>query len=202
MFKIAVHSGQTVYDALTTSTTTTLVLALSIYLAISTFKSWSRLSAFPGPFLFSISYASMFWTRLSGVAHLRYQALSRQYGPLVRIGPNDLLCADPEHLRRMSSVRSSYGRSSWYKATRLDPYHDMMGSTLDKTAHMSLRAKMAPGYNGTDCPDLEDNIRSQVQALIGLIRREYLTESCGTAVPVDFGRLADFYARKSLGFLL
>lgn len=88
----------------------------------------------------------MLQIRRSGIAHLKYVDLSFRYGALVRIGPNDLLSADPDHLRRMSAARSSYERSSWYKATRLDPYHDMMGSTMDKAAHAALRSKTVAGY--------------------------------------------------------
>lgn len=133
--------------------------------------------------------------RRSGRSHLEYFELSKQYGSLVRIGPNDLLASSPDHLRRMSAARSTYQRSSWYKATRLDPYHDMMGSVMDKQAHMSLRSKVAAGYMGKDNPRLESDINSQVQSLVSLIKREYLSDE--TARPVDFGRLADYYAHDS-----
>lgn len=175
-----------------------LLFACAIHLSITTFKTWSQLSAFPGPALAAISYLPMLRIRRSGAAHLHYQALSQQHrGGLVRIGPHDLLSADPDHLRRMSSARSAYGRSSWYRATRLDPYHDMMGSTMDKAAHAALRAKMAAGYSGRDNPHLEAELDSQIAALVGLIRRHYVTCRAVIAVPVDFGRLADLYARES-----
>lgn len=157
--------------------------------------TWRRLSAFSGPFLASISYFPMLRIRRSGRSHLEYFELSKQYGSLVRIGPNDLLASSPDHLRRMSAARSTYQRSSWYKATRLDPYHDMMGSIMDKQAHMSLRSKVAAGYMGKDNPRLESDINSQVQSLVSLIKREYLSDE--SVKPVDFGRLADFYAHDS-----
>lgn len=140
----------------------------------------------------------MFLLRRSGRAHLEYASLSSQYGPLTRIGPNDLISSDPEHLRRMSAARSTYERSSWYQATRLDPYHDMMGSVMDKTAHMALRAKLVAGYTGKDNPSLEADMDAQVQSLVRLIQRKYVTTSSSSRVtPVDFGRLADLYAHDS-----
>lgn len=165
------------------------------YISITRFMTWRRLSAFSGPFLASISYLPMLRIRRSGRSHLEYFELSKQYGSLVRIGPNDLLASSPDHLRRMSAARSTYQRSSWYKATRLDPYHDMMGSIMDKQAHMSLRSKVAAGYMGKDNPRLESDINSQVQSLVSLIKREYLSDE--SVKPVDFGRLADFYAHDS-----
>lgn len=172
-----------------------ILLLLVSYISITRFMTWRRLSAFSGPFLASISYFPMLRIRRSGRSHLEYFELSKQYGSLVRIGPNDLLASSPDHLRRMSAARSTYQRSSWYKATRLDPYHDMMGSIMDKQAHMSLRSKVAAGYMGKDNPRLESDINSQVQSLVSLIKREYLSDE--SIKPVDFGRLADFYAHDS-----
>lgn len=166
-----------------------------LILFVVTFKRWTRLSLFPGPFWASISYLPMLRIRHSGIAHLTYAGLSARYGALVRIGPNDLISADPDHLRRMSTARSCYERSSWYKATRLDPYHDMMGSTMDKAAHALLRSKTVAGYIGKDIPTLEEDLDTQIQDVVNLIEREYLTRANERAVPVDFGKLADFYAR-------
>lgn len=167
------------------------------YLLVTRLTTWRRLSSFPGPLLSSISYLPMLRTRRTRRPHLIYASLTQKYGPLVRIGPNDLLTSDPDLLRRMSAARSTYERSSWYKATRLDPYHDMMGSVMDKGVHASLRTKMTAGYTGRDNPNLEQDMDSQIQALVGLIEREYLTYPSSETKPVDFGRLADFYAHDS-----
>lgn len=185
---------------------TLLLLTLLVtYFFITRFLTWRRLSTIPGPFLASLSYWPMFRLRRSGNAHLKYASLSHRYGPLTRIGPNDLLSSDPQHLRRMSAARSTYERSSWYQATRLDPYHDMMGSVMDKAAHMALRTKLAAGYTGKDNPHLEADMNAQVHALVRLLQRKYLTtttpSSSAQVTPVDFGRLADFYAHDAKSML-
>jgi hypothetical protein len=145
----------------------------------------------------------MFRIRISGSyrACAEYAALSNKYGELVRIGPKDLLTSDPELIRRMSAARSIYGRSSWYKATRLDPRHDMMGSVQDKSKHHSLRIKLRSGYLGRDILDFEASMDAGIEAFIGLIRQKYtLRQATGndaeatTQSAVDFGRLADSYA--------
>ncbi|OHE92093.1 benzoate 4-monooxygenase cytochrome P450 [Colletotrichum orchidophilum] len=182
-------------------------LVLVVYLLTTTVKSWTRLSHIPGPFLSSLSYWSMFRIRTRGSrAYTEYVNLSTKYGDLVRIGPNDLITSDVQLIRRMSAAKSTYGRSSWYKATRLDPYHDMMGSVLDKSVHHSLRTKLQPGYLGKDIPGLETSIDSGIADLVSLIQRSYAIkfasstpEQSGIAEPpertlVDFGRLAHYYA--------
>ncbi|KAK1470784.1 benzoate 4-monooxygenase cytochrome P450 [Colletotrichum cuscutae] len=182
-------------------------LLVAVYLVTTTFRSWVRLSHIPGPFLSSLSYWSMFRIRTRGSrGYLEYVNLSTKYGELVRIGPNDLITSDVQLIRRMSAAKSTYGRSSWYKATRLDPYHDMMGSVLDKSVHHALRTKLQPGYQGKDIPGLEASIDSGIADLVSLIRESYATklsppgaenaESKGPPEqkPVDFGRLAHYYA--------
>ncbi|KAK2746528.1 cytochrome p450 [Colletotrichum kahawae] len=172
------------------------------YFLITIVRSWSRLWHLPGPFPCSFSYWPMFRIRCHGSrAYSEYARLTAQYGKLVRIGPNDVITSDPELIRRMSAAKSTYERSSWYKATRLDPYHDMMGSVLDKSAHHSLRTKLSPGYVGKDIPGLESSIDSGIAELVDLIRLKYTSSSGKNQVSepsdtesVDFGRLADYYA--------
>lgn len=75
----------------------------------------------------------------------------------------------------------------------------MMGSVMDKSAHMSIRTKLAAGYTGKDNPGLEAGIDSQIQTLVDLLRREYMSND--EVKPFDFGRLADFYAHDSKSVL-
>lgn len=191
-YKIRTYMGSSTFAA-----AVIVVAAAVFYLAFSTAISWYRLSKFPGPFMNSISYLPMLQTRLRQSSP-KYAALAGKYGPIVRIGPNDLLTSSPDHIRKMSAVRSTYGRSSWYKATRLDPYHDMMGSVLDKAGHHSLRTKMVAGYSGKDDPNLGACLDSQIAALIKRIQISYLSTP-STKVPVDFGKLADYYAHDARG---
>lgn len=174
-----------------------------LYFAISTLRSWLRLRHLPGPFLSQFSYWHMFKVRCRGSrAFSEYPKLTDRYGKLVRIGPNEVLTSDPVLIRRMSAAKSTYERSSWYKATRLDPYHDMMGSVLDKSAHHALRTKLSPGYLGKDIPGLEAGIDAGIADLIDLIRRKYISRPSESKA-VDFGRLSHLYgmdARSRMSF--
>lgn len=68
--------------------------------------------------------------------------LSWAKGPLVRIGPNELLSADPDVLRRMSAARSSYTKGSFYESGRLTPGVDNVVSMRDEETHKKMRARM------------------------------------------------------------
>ena len=170
--------------------------------------TYRRLAVHSGPPLNAISYWPMFLNRLAGSenARIRYEALSTQYGKLVRIGPNDLLTSDAELIARMSAPKSTYKRSSWYAATRLDPYHDMMGSVTDSATHAAIKSKTAPGYRGADIPRFEESLGEGIKAFFALIRRKYLSDDTeyhsfvveknhkASVTEVDLGRLLQLYA--------
>ena len=147
------------------------------YHIIASVVAWYRLREFPGPLLAAISYFPMLRRSRSGRAHIEYHDITKRYGSIVRIGPNDLLTSNPELIRRMSAARSTYARSTWYRAMRLDPYHDTMGSVRDVDIHDALKTKTAAGYAGKENPALESGIDSQVKALVNLLKKKYLSSS-------------------------
>lgn len=68
-------------------------------------------------------------------------------GPLIRIGPNELLSVDPDIIRRMSGVRSGYTKGSFYDTARFVPEVDNIVSIRDEEKHKVLRAKLAPAVS-------------------------------------------------------
>ena len=171
------------------------LLSFVLYSVVTGVIAWHRLRKFPGPPLASVSYLPMLRHSRSGQAHLKYYEISRKYGSVVRIGPNDLLVSDPDFIRRMSAARSSYGRSSWYRATRLDPYHDTMASACDIGLHDHLKTKTAMGYTGKEIPSLEAKIDSQIISLVGSLKTRY---GSGSFRPLDFGKIAQFFTLDTL----
>lgn len=99
------------------SHTGAILVALAAFVLCYTIQAvvtWHRLRHIPGPFLASFSYL---WlgkvTRSTRQWHI-YRDLPKQYGPLVRVGPNEITTDDPEIIRKVSGVRSPYGKDAWY----------------------------------------------------------------------------------------
>ncbi|KAF2104466.1 cytochrome P450 [Rhizodiscina lignyota] len=153
-------------------------------------RSYLRLRHVPGPWFASFSLAFMTWTIISGRMWLIYNDLQKKYGPLVRIGPNDLITDDPAIIKRMSAVRSDYLRSTWYQS-RIDPYVTNIISERDTKVHDKRRAQMAAGYAGRETPMVEADIDAQVLSLVKLLKMKYLSDS-KTLRPVDFAEKASF----------
>ena len=119
------------------------VLLLGVWCLARLFRSWHRLRHIPGPPLAGWSAAWLLRTLLSGRFHEHMREASERYGPLVRIGSNDLLCTDPDVLRRMSAVRSPYVKGLFYETGRVVPGYENVVSQRDESKHKALRAKMA-----------------------------------------------------------
>ncbi|KAL9113883.1 MAG: hypothetical protein Q9227_002017 [Pyrenula ochraceoflavens] len=74
-------------------------------------------------------------------------------GSLVRIGPDHLASGDPDIIRQIWAVRSSWTRGPFYEASRFDPSRDNIISLRDDAAHNRLRTMMAAGVRDASlCP--------------------------------------------------
>ncbi|KAI1411109.1 cytochrome P450 [Hypoxylon sp. FL1857] len=156
--------------------------------------SWYRLRHIPGPFLASFSYLPLAWNAMTGKQLESFGSGSKEYGSLFQVGPKELLSDDPEVLRRLSGTKSKYWRSEWYLGARFNPYHPTMFMMLDPIPHDKIKAQVLPGYSGRDNPSVEADIDAQVDSLIDLIRRKYITTpGTGGYRPLNLARTASFF---------
>ncbi|KAF5246864.1 hypothetical protein FAUST_1049 [Fusarium austroamericanum] len=137
---------------------------------------WNRLRHIPGPWISGFSYAWAGWAEYSGRQHESFVDLETKYGSLVRIGPDILATSDVEVIRRMSARKSTYRKSSWVDGVRLNPYHPTMFSVRDPIEHDRVKTRLTPAYSGRDTPELEGVVDQQVNNLVSLIRRKYLSD--------------------------
>src|SRR5262249_36858979 len=134
---------------------------------------WFRLRQFPGPILASFSY--IWGVRAMGGAQVQnvVTELHRRYGPIVRIGPNELLIYDAETLWRINGARSSYVRGLWHSTMKMDPSGHTIFSEPDTTKHDKLKAMIAGGHMSMARTDFERDVNSQIAILVELIKTKY-----------------------------
>ncbi|CAF3475917.1 unnamed protein product [Fusarium graminearum] len=142
----------------------------------TTLIAWNRLKHIPGPWVAGFTYAWAGWTEYSGKQHFSFLDLETKYGSLVRIGPELLATSDVEVVRRMSARKSTYRKSSWVDGVRLNPYHETMFGVRDPIEHDRIKTRLAPTYSGRDTPHLESVVDQQVNNLVSLIRRKYVSD--------------------------
>lgn len=166
-------------------------------LVFSYARAWYRLRHIPGPLTARFSYAWMFRIALTGKQSQLYSAVNEKYGSLARIGPNDLITSSPELIRRMSSARSAYGRSSWYTAMRMDPYDESLFSMTDSHAHDRLKAKMASAYGGKENPSLEADLDEQLNNFTQYIRDKYISTEAEFR-PLDLATAVQYFTMDAV----
>jgi hypothetical protein len=165
--------------------------ALALCYVLSSFIAWFRLRHVPGPFFASFSHVWLIRNSLLGISSAQLLGLKR-YGSVVRIAPNYVLTDDPAALRRISGVRSTYGRDGWWSGLKIDPSQDNMLTTRDMATHDKLKAQTANGYSGHDNVDIEGCVNTQLEKLKHLIRRQYISTSSETR-KVDLVWLIRFF---------
>ncbi|KAI1259970.1 cytochrome P450 [Xylariaceae sp. FL1019] len=183
--------------------TTLAVCGASVCLLIAFARSlwsWYRLRQVPGPFLASVSVTWMIWRSLSGRFHEHLRDVAEDYGPLVRIGPNQLLSTDPEVLRMMSAVRSTYTKGDFYETGRIVPEENTVVSLRDEREHRMLRAKLRPAFGGKENEGFGfgAGIDRQLLELTRLIDTKYLSTAT-IYRPVQFFEKMSYFALDVMG---
>ncbi|KAJ5655537.1 hypothetical protein N7507_007487 [Penicillium longicatenatum] len=165
----------------------------AVSLIYTYFRSWYRLREFKGPWLAGLTEAWLFRSTTTGELHKRLYDVNREYGDLVRIGPNWLMTSDPEIIRYMSAAKYKHRKSSWYASLKLDPYVHSVFSETSLEKHDQLRAKMQSGYSLKENRDLNVKIDAEIASLVNLIERKYISTATDVR-PIDFAQAAQFWS--------
>ncbi|KAL8955438.1 MAG: hypothetical protein Q9183_006646, partial [Haloplaca sp. 2 TL-2023] len=163
----------------------------ALAIVIQYLTDYSRLQHFKGPWLARFSKVWMMKHTYLGDMHEAVAEVCENYGPLARIGPNDVVTNDADLRRRMSAIRSPYTKSEWYSGTQFDPGMNHVFSERDEVRHRDLRNRMSSGYSGLENPYLEESVDDRLEDLTNLVRAKY-TSTDKVIKRVDFGRLAQY----------
>lgn len=162
-----------------------------VYYLFSSVRGWYRLRHFSGHFSSSFSYIYLAVMSISGRSYREFMSVNRKYGPLARVGPNELITSDVELIRQMGSARSQWARSAWYNSGRVHPVDDTILNVTNTSVHDKLRHDLIPGYSGRDNA-LENDIDDQLVKLIQSIRKRYISTSEKTR-PLEFVKMSQYF---------
>ncbi|KAK4112487.1 cytochrome P450 [Canariomyces notabilis] len=145
--------------------------------AVRRLLRWRRLSHVPGPMISG-------WTSLCP-------------GPLVRVAPNIVVCADPDAIYHIHGVRSGYTKAEWYNIARISPNSDNIMSMIETEQRRERKKYIMPAYTGRGVDAFEEGVDKSLQAWIDLIERKYISDG-GKSKPMDLGKTAHFYALDAI----
>ncbi|KAG9502258.1 hypothetical protein J7337_005084 [Fusarium musae] len=111
---------------------------VTLWSVLSTWPQYNRLREFKGPRLAALSKWWLIKKVGGGRAYLDFWEVTKQYGSIAKVGPNDLLTDDPELMRHILNVRTEYRRSDWYDGMRFDPGNNNILSWRDEDEHFNV----------------------------------------------------------------
>ncbi|KAJ6781568.1 hypothetical protein PWT90_01563 [Aphanocladium album] len=176
------------------------VIAAIAYFILRQLWAWNRLRHIPGPWSASWSL----WWQLRGAMSGDFPQILKEatdeYGPLVRIGPNQLVSSDPDVLRRISAVRGHFTKGGFYKAGRIVPGVDNVVSAVDEDKHKMMRAQMNSMYTmrGNEEYGFEAPMDRQIRGFISMLETKY-SSTDAVIRPVDMAEKTQFLALDIIG---
>ena len=123
----------------------------------------SDLRKIPGPFLAKLT--DLYRLRLvrTGAAHEHQIALHDQYGPFVRLGPNNVSIGDPAAVPALYNIRTRYPKSDFYPVmgnVAKGKVVPSIFSTLDESFHEVMKRPIAQVYAMTNLRSYEPLVES------------------------------------------
>ncbi|KAI5360640.1 putative cytochrome P450 [Septoria linicola] len=143
-----------------------LVILFSFVSLTATYRIWLHpLRKIPGPLL---ARATELW-RTSKYArgnwHDDILDLHRQYGPVVRIAPNEVSFVDKEALVKVYGHSTGTRKTSWYDVWEVKGAGTSLFSATDPREHAFLRKRVATAYSMSTILSLEDKIQGIADVL-------------------------------------
>jgi hypothetical protein len=95
-------------------------LSLSVFIAYVGYITIYRiffhpLRSVPGPFLARFSKLWLVWHVRKGKSHIQFPELHAQFGPIVRIAPNQVLVCEEDAVKTVYGAGTSFTKGDWYQ---------------------------------------------------------------------------------------
>ena len=119
----------------------------------------------PGP---PLAKVSRLWARIGnfhGCKSERVHAAHEKYGPVVRVGPNEMSFASPTAVREIYTSDVFVKEETFYRAKRV--FHENhMFSFRDPEAHKQRRKLLSRGFSQAAMLDFEHNISNKIDEML------------------------------------
>jgi len=176
-----------------------LALGLSITILLSyllrvRFRSYLRL--IPGPFFASFSYFPRLISVAHGHAHFDAINLHREYGNVVRVGPNHVSFDNSEALSIVYSAYTKFEKSDFYLPFDAKTAHGFVPtvfSVRSEHAHRGIKRPIAGAYSMTTLLELE-GLTDECIAIFQDKIEDKLKESERENIEMDLGQWLHWYA--------
>ncbi|PGH33081.1 hypothetical protein GX50_04063 [[Emmonsia] crescens] len=174
-------------------------IVVSIFVFYTTSNYYKRgLHRFPGPFW--ARYTDLWrlidvYGRRPDITHLK---LHRQYGDVVRLGPNTLSFADPKAVKAIYGLNKGYTKSAFYPvqmATSKGEILPSLFSSRDEVFHANLRKSVNNAFSMTALVQYEPMVNITTELFLGQTDTFFASQN----KVCNFSRWLQFYAFDVIG---
>lgn len=173
-----------------------LILIFCIRLALKTLRD--PLRDIPGPWPARYTRLWLWKQYRGGQFHDKNIQLHQQFGPIVRIAPNEFSIDDPEALYTIYGHGTKFVKSRWYLASGPPTQHEgvvvSVFSDRNPKRHGETRRKVANAYAMSSILKAEPYIASTVRIFMG-----HLDKFATTNQSFDIGTWLQYYAFDVIG---
>ncbi|KAJ9602189.1 hypothetical protein H2200_013309 [Cladophialophora chaetospira] len=161
------------------------------------------ISSVPGPFWAAYTDLWRFSVVWGGRAERVHIQLHNKYGPLVRLGPNCVSISDPEAIKMIYGITSTFVKSDFYPVQQQAVSRDGhllqgMFNTTDEKYHAKLRRAVINAYAMSTLVQFEPFVDSTTVAFLNQLKRRFSDQPEHVC---DFGQWLQFYAFDVIGEL-
>lgn len=140
------------------------LVVLRICWQISYNLFFSPLRKIPGHWLAKTTGAYLKWKELSGARTTTIHNWHQNYGPAVRIGPNELSFSDVESVKEIYGQQTTFQKAPIYEFMTLPPLG--VFSLIDKNAHSQRRRLLSHAFSQSNLLESEPLIRQHIHNLL------------------------------------
>ncbi|KAF2864810.1 pisatin demethylase [Massariosphaeria phaeospora] len=157
------------------------------------------LASVPGPLWPAVSRTWQMYRIYVGDLEIKNRELHNKFGPLVRIGPNEVSSSDPAAIPLIYRDRNPLAKSDYYSAFSLKgiSHQKDLFTDTDEVHHAKYRKIVAPAYTMSSVLKSEDAID---ECTVLFIQR--LREFAAKKQSIDFGLWLEMYGYDIIGRLL
>lgn len=141
-----------------------IILCLSLVLYAIYQRLFHPLSGYPGPIIPSLTNLWKSYHIYNLVLHEKLVELHMRYGPVVRVGPNDLHFWSADAIAPIYKGGRMMGKTEFYDA--FTTFNPNLFGTRDEDAHALRRRQLAHGFSQASIEKMEPIIDEQLQILI------------------------------------
>jgi cytochrome P450 len=123
------------------------------------------LASVPGPFTASLTRLWMTKHSWDGDMNTTMIALHKQYGPLVRTGPNELSVADLAAIKTIYGAGTPFRKSTWYSVWQGHRKFDLFAER-DEKIHSQQRRLVSRAYSMDALKDLEPHVNTAINTFL------------------------------------